>query len=572
MNTIKNKKLLLQILIVASIALGILTRYLFLGTHFSHVDDLTPLRSILEWKKYPVLENWLSNPTHPWASLFKFFNSIHLLMPLSILVDTKNQAFGVAGSSTYAPLQFLLTSLLIHPEMSYEQLIFWGRMPSFLIGSASILMIGYLIKKIFQNNSLVLVLIAILLISFSLENIVYTVQVESYAIGVLILIIYLILFFRMIDKSDLNFIDLIVIMLSTLVFSWSQYQFLFFLPGFYLGLIFHGSTLKDKRYLFKSIGVSIAAFLSVLPIYSFMSKTGLLGRGVNWNAGVSGEYLFSIIPFQSIFEPIIYILKFFINNTYVVIQSNFTMGYGFLNHPAYFISLLLFMILGLFNVFKKSKPFFIFIMTTKLVWMGLVILRILTLSPTRHSLILFPLQVVLLLFGLDLLFDFMRRNSLSFLAYFKIIILTVLYTGFFASIIEVYESRIDPFNESKIDSLVQSFQVDHILSYGWTWNLHFMDYPKLYLMDIGIYGKMNDTQSDTIAFIGHRDPMASDAFTYVVESLNQLDGQSYSTNIEDYILIYSEEIKSDVEIDSVNYTKNGTNGYYFYVFKIKKLY
>lgn len=570
MKKLLTKKNVLKSLIIFSVLFGIIIRFQFLSTHFSHVDDISPARAILEWKNYSVYSSWISNETHPWAFLFKVLDSINLLKPLSFIVDIKNQALGVALSSTYAPVQFLLTAMLINPNMSYTQLLFWGRLPSFIFGSFSIMVLGYLAFQLTSKNKLGYALLAMVLTSFSLENIIYSVQMESYAIGVFALTILLILFVRRIKAMHINIYDDLVLILVILILSWSQYQFLFFLPGFYLGLLTHGSLQKDKSYIKRTIILAFISLILVLPIYLFMSKSGLLGRGINWNSGVNGEFYYSFIHLETLLDKLFYTLKFFSYNTYLIIKSNFTMGFSFLDNNIFYSLLNILMMFGLYSIFKTNKALFTFVFTTMIVWTGLVVLGILTLSPTRHSLILFPMQLIIMIIGLQTLLAGLSEKKYFNVGYIQLFISIILILSFMGAFQSNYETRKDPFNPEIIEDLLIQYKVDHIVSYGWTWNLDLMDYTRLYQMDIGIYEKLTSSESDIVAFISHRVALDASAFTYMINSLNATTSENYSSNLTDYNLVFSETVLSDVEVDALNLTKNGTNSFYFYIYQIKE--
>ena len=48
---------------------------------------------------------------------------------------------------TYAPLQLIFPAFILYNGMSYEEIIFWGRFPSFIFGVLSIFLQYVLVKK-----------------------------------------------------------------------------------------------------------------------------------------------------------------------------------------------------------------------------------------------------------------------------------------------------------------------------------------------------------------------------------------------------------------------------------------
>lgn len=557
-----NKKLVYG-LIISMVLLGIFVRYQFLSSHFSHVDDLTPIRTILEWSKYPVYPMWHSELVDD--SIFSILDNLGLLKIIAKLVDVKNQVFGISKSSTYAPLQFFLTALFIRPGMNYQQFLFWGRFPSFLFGSLNIVFIGYLIYKFVSKNKLTYSLLAIVLTSISLENIIYSVQMESYEIGVFITSILFILFLFKIEKYQNNWKFDLLIIGFILLCSWSQYQFIFFLPGFYIGLFVFAFTKKNKSLFYKYLILSIINIFLLIPLYLFMNENGLLIRGVNWNAGVNGEFLFSFNGLNSITEYISYLVNFFAKNSILITKSNFMIGNGFVDHTIYFVLLTIIMVIGLIKLVKSNKPLFAFISVTIGIWMILVLIGSLTLSPTRHSLILFPMQLLLLILGIEYI---ITKNNLKEFENLITVLSILLVLFFIVSIPDIYKERKDPFDQYKIYDLLNNYDVDFISSYDWTWNLQLMDYEMLYLFDNGYFMKLHDYTSNTLAIVSHRNQIDESTFSYIISGLNENTYEDYSLDMSKYEMIYSEEINSDVEIDVLNLTKNGTNSYYFYIFKV----
>ena len=84
---------------------------------------------------------------------------------------------------TYAPLQLIFPAFILNNGMSYEEIIFWGRFPSFVFGVFSIFLQFVLVKKE-ENQKIYPPCLTALMLAVSWENIIYSTQMEPYEIGV----------------------------------------------------------------------------------------------------------------------------------------------------------------------------------------------------------------------------------------------------------------------------------------------------------------------------------------------------------------------------------------------------
>lgn len=167
---------------------------------------------------------------------FTHFDDIGLI---SCLVSLKEQGEPLIGYQrwgwTYAPFQVFITGLFVNPSFSYKTNLILGRLPSCIAGILSILAMYQLAGQAFKNkkNVKILQLIAILLISVSWENIIYSAQAEPYQIGVLCIILMTLYVIKISREKDFSVWTIIGLSLLAL---YSQYHIAIFLAAMYTGI------------------------------------------------------------------------------------------------------------------------------------------------------------------------------------------------------------------------------------------------------------------------------------------------------------------------------------------------
>ena len=186
----KNITLVLIFIIIST--LGLSSRLNLLENHFSHIDDIGVAKTIIErnqdyeslkenieFKKKTILTKYKNN---------KFINILNNLEKINILNHIILSKFfldykvnPVPKNWTYAPSQFYLTNLLINEDLNYNQLKIAGRTPSLILNLLSILILYFVLKKIYlKNNFKISFLICSTLIFLSWENIIYSSQMSNY--------------------------------------------------------------------------------------------------------------------------------------------------------------------------------------------------------------------------------------------------------------------------------------------------------------------------------------------------------------------------------------------------------
>ena len=292
-------------------------------------------------------------------------------------------------------------------------------------------------------------------------------------------------------------------------------------------------------------------------------------HGINWNAGVNREFLFDLSLQNNIFETIEYIFNFFIQNTYYVFRNliSFTNEGNVFNDIIVIIYLLLFSI-GLFSFYNSKnivkRNFVYFFLITIIIWVLLIVLQKLTLSPTRHSLVLLSFILIFTPAGLIHILKKYSLNKNLIIGIFTVFIVLL----FSLSYTSVMDKRLDKFNPIQIEKLINKYQITEIYEYGWTHNLNFMKYIKDnfdkktgYAGDMYL-SKKNLQRNNNILFITHRKRVLNKE---IKQRFLKISGHSLTSPMK---IIYKEEHRSNTEICFGNQTKNGTNSLFIYIVHI----
>ena len=569
-STLHNREnLIVRTLLIIILILAVSVRFNALDKHFAHVDDLVVTTKVLE--------------THQ-SSASEMLEKIEVNRPvvrkvepiftgLYPLIRSVISAMNVAQWTTYAPGQFVLTSLFINNSSSYGQRLFWSRFASFFIACISMLVLWKTFRVPYGKESAPYAIVGLSILAFSWEHIIYSVQSETYVIGLLAVLISFRLFFYCLKKQHLNLKTSVGVGLILGFLIFLNYQFLFFIPGFFLALLISQKNhLSDfiKSYLPAGVVLGVL-FLIIYKL--FLANVAHMGVN-NWNAGPNQEFIFSIPTDAGFLGAVIYSIKFFVSNLFIVF--NFLVGFAH-NYPILnnilAILLLGFFLVGVISYHKSQDPnrkfFSRLFYTTCLVWTILVIWQKVSLSPTRHSLILISFIIIFVPEGLKFLaskINFVKTHFFKF----ALAIPTVIAVLFFSDYSREMNSRRDPFNPDKIESLITEYNISDIYAYGFTYNLNLMSYIEENFTkqpDIGyslVYKSKASHNSKNALFISHRDWPLDDK---VIEAHINKDGVHTAINTTN---LFQEEIKSTKEIDFGDLTKNGTNSLYINILQIEQ--
>lgn len=556
------------------ILLGAAARIIDLNSHFTHVDDIGVARAIILRSKGTEGGSYeFKNRGGVWGRLKNRFEKV-MIIPKKF---------------TYAPLQFIITYFLLWPWQSYRQILFWGRLPSCLFGILGLVALVFFYKK-YDRLKTPAVFLALSLTAFSYENVIYAKQMESYAIGVWAAISVLILLVGQMKSPRPSLKSLLLAFAGLAFLSHTQYQILFFIPAFAAALFTYHLLLFRNRWLetvrnFLAAGITYG--ILVFPMYwLFLRHKEADTPGLTWNVGPGREFQFPLLHGESLLTQAVITLEFFAKNFPVVFGS--TLAFMPESHPFFTPAtwlLMVFFALGIAGLCAsktlRKKTLALFFLLTALTWAALVITQKLAFSPTRHSLILLPFFAVLTAEGWNFLTRLLKQLSWggSWRRFAHIPLTGFILVMFWMNFPNFLTERKDPFDETQIESKLSEFNVDTVITTGWTWNLSFM---KSVAKRFNCFDDQVVTPTvyhprpvphKTIAFISHRNKLSSDLFESMKAKINLYllsTGKAdalWTATPANYQLIFYKEIDSDVEVDFSSKTKNGTNGFYFYILR-----
>jgi len=540
---------------------GIGVRFWGVDQHFSHLDDVGVGQLIQEWKTRGISD---------------------------LLIIPKNW--------TYAPLQFLITHFLITPAQTYREILFWGRLPSAFFGSAGLA--GMLLFYAFyEGKDLRKGLLALAVLAFSWENIIHARQMHNYALGTACVVMMLVLWIRTVQKPEITLSHCLMDAVFLAVLIHGHYQVLFFMPGYYGSLFFFGWQRGDLKF---RLGRNLAAgaslfFLLILPILMTFLWARLKVAGLNnGNEGPHKEFVLFFPAGLSFMGSILHALRFYTVNFSIMFQA--MTGFLPLSHPlnvplGYYLYLTLFMF-GSWRLATTKNPerkaLGIFFGGVGLVWIFLIYVHKLTLSPTRHNLLLLPLLAITIAEGLEFFLEKSDRTKLSTAirktVYWMLpVAISLLFLTGFGKFLK---ERQDPFSENHIFEILEKYDVDAVWTLEWTLPPGLMKSLQErygyegegYVMDDVLVRA--DSGYRTVAWLSHRSQWDT-ANARILPALNKtLAVRNYFRArggkpplpfipgpLAGYHVIYEEVRPSPVEIEYAGKTKDGPNSFYFSILR-----
>jgi len=452
------------------------SRFQLIGNHFTHYDDLyapylfgvignyDPIYFSHQIVKYggdigQSLAPWVLGFMTEHTALFEFVKK--LLVPIAI-----------AKSSTFAPLQFFLTAFTINLDESYAVSLITSRLPSTIFSIATLLILWRFSKCFIGQLQQYFLLVGGLIISFSWMFLVYSVQAENYAAGVFSVItliyIYALNSNKCIARKDSIGLGFILSVLCLL-----HYQTLFFLPGFYMGIVY--SNRSDFYYRLRGWFpcIIINLIMVALTYYLFIGPLQARNPGIGWNAGPQLQYVFN----QNCGDGWLGCgFQVFTNNILEVVQS--IISFSDLGSPISILYGIVVMIMsGVGLIFllvckdDRLRGLGIMVSVTIFVWIFLVMMKILSFSPTRHSLVLLVPVSLLASYGVYALKHFIPIYLVPMYDYSVMVICLIVTVLFFWEFDAQKTERQDAFRLLNIESLINQFNVGTIITYGYTFNM-----------------------------------------------------------------------------------------------------
>ena len=472
-----SKKYLNIILILIFVALA--SRFINISSFLSETDDQLPIAQLLKYDELNLydLANDQSSATYESKSkklLRNLENKENRL--IDFFQNTFSSViFNMAPSkhSTFAPLQYFIFGWTIDKKLNYNQLKFYGRIPSVFFSFLTIFITFKICQRfIFKNDFSYL---ATFLIIFSFPLIYISQRSYNYSAAVFAITFLLYLFLNESDDNSkktfldekkfnfkLNFYFSILISLS----SYLSYITLVILPSFFIFKFIINIIGYKKFFCLKNVNLIFTGFLlSVLvtPLLIHMLSINLGDYGMTAStAGANWEY-----SIKTIDQNILSYIAFFSKNFYLIISKNISF---FLDNNFYStilqIALFVIFVFGLLFSFKstnKNHSKFLLLFILILVnWVILVMLNITAFGPTRHLLIFAPITSIFFVIGFERLLDKLTLiKYVNKILYSTIILFTIIFTLNFISFSKLYK---DSFDEDSLVDIIKRENVSLIIN------------------------------------------------------------------------------------------------------------
>lgn len=519
------------------LCIGIFIRIFMAYWHFTHVDDIAVLLTYI----------------------FEKQSTNELL-----------QGFKMAQTFTYAPIQGVFNSLLVNKIFPYRLNIFMSRIPSCIFGILSIFLTIKISSYLDMEKNKYLKIFICALICFSWENIIYSAQAEPYSIIVFFgFILILSAFQKFYENWKLTFLYLCIFTIG----CYSHYQFFILIFCYYVAL--YACNLKNKDNFIRIFVVSIGNFLLALPLLYFFVLESKIDRGINWNAGICGQFALSF-PNSDISTSIFYFIKFFIRNIFYIFKYFFTIDSFDFVSTLFAFFLLLIAATGLFYMHKKNRILAIFSDILILVIMVMVTKQKLTFGPSRHSLYIYPMLLLLISYGLVFLSEaFINNEKLHIFQNFSInAALGILCISFVFSLPRELGNRKNLWSEKEINKIADEYSVDFIFGTAWSPDIaamHFDGYKYTYWGQYVVaLDKYNKTGSINHRFfiVSRWMPLKEMFAKPIIDQYHKEAFNSFFSehDIDDFNILYEKEINLETEVEYASrYYSNCPNGLYLYV-------
>jgi len=582
MKFLKLNLILLLIILLISTS----TRLTLLKTYFGHIDDLGVATTILDAKRYPpTVDSLLAE------GQLRAINKGTTSSRLRALVQITENPLGkkilefllpiypyvaVPLVWTYAPLQFIFTSLLVNPEQSYETVKFWGRFPSLISATSALFFMMALAREIQPQQWTTLGVLLVAPLAFSLEISVMTAQMHNYALGVAVAtgVLYLTVkdAKRVLDFTGWRF-WLSRFFIWTLAL-YSIYQSVLLLPGYFIAQLvasWHLPSHQRWARIRKWCVWSMVIVLVFLPAYLFRVRTT---AAIGWNAGPNQEFLFQ--PEGSF---LLSSLQYFAVNGFIVVGSMLSPAIE--SSIAFYVWTYLFCVFALIGLLGLLASLFRKDTTNPLkalsciILGGLVVLVILTLgqklvlSPTRHLTLFAPILTVLFAYGVGVAISTHKQNWLSMVVFIISVALGLTYLTNFP---HFKAAKQDLFSEKTLVNLVETEHADLIIAMSREALLMPSLRTKVPVLDMsksGQYYKLGfsttinlSLKPQRILFIGQR-PIAEKECQNVKDFIQT----AVSTQFDCHALRPLMNQQTDVEVEFSQRTLNGSKSLYVALFE-----
>ena len=567
------------ILIILFIIIGIFIRFNGLNKQMTEGDDIGVASFITISEDNSITVEYILNKINDRnnssfnAPMHKFFRSLNkheLLMPFLPYVNKMIQTLAIPRAWTYAPFQYLITPHLISQNQSYQQVLFWGRFPSFIFASLAIFLMLVFFLKINARNIFLACFSSLMLLIFSLENIIYSRHMSNYALGVLAAILLILILIFIIENKTNNFKKGIIIGLALAVISNMQYQIIFLIPVFFIVWLFEiikneNNNRKNilKTFLSKQFLMYIFSFICyfcfMLPslILFVIPKAQL---GLSKSVGIPHNFYFDAFGMDGVWETIKYSAIFFSKNGFVVfryITSYMSYDNVFFNISAFIILILtvlgfIRMIYSKYNLVRNLGYFFV---GSLLVTVVLIIINNIPLSPTRHYLIYLPYIAICVGFGISEIYAFIQSKFKIKLEFFFTFVLIFLFLApFLSDYFKITSDRKDNFSEKMLCELTRKYDPKYVIAQDLETNLMFMGCFSNWSRENGIFTNSSTDNNETYMYVSNSDNLCNGISSKICDT-------------ELYKILYNYKFDDGITLSISNEAKTSYNRLYIRIIK-----
>jgi hypothetical protein len=607
--------------IIIVLIIGIVARFVNITSAFSHYDDTGVAADILYAKEaMPKIISYFENPDDNTNTIFKTQDSYQfkiastlydagLLRLISPLISLVIPAIAIGFIWSYAPLQFFLTGFLINSSQTYSQILLFGRLPSAIFSCLTLVAAFIVLKKYSRHNKknsqnlllrLAAILVCVAAISFSWQHLIYANHMSNYALGVLATFFILWLFVKTAEWLDMlsekiGFVPrYILIGIALAMVSYAQHHTFPLVVAFFLGLsILHLRSINRKEFtknllskksirrLLQIAAIGITYVIIAMPMF-ILAFSRVSWNDYSWNQGQHREFLYNASAHHGLAGKIVYTAQFFATNSFIVMRNFITpLEVGEPIQLALVCIFFTLTVLGIIGFFRKNPATGTYggliVMLCFAMFAIVVFTQDLTLSPTRHTLNLFPLALICVYEGLfvvrDLLNVLLSKNFKNKTTTYSnnttialcLIIFLILTASFILSFSRISEAREDKFDENAIIKVAQEESVDIIITESFI-PLLMKDLNQNYLVLLVGRDVMLDPNQkiNTILWITGEVPMN---LSLKNEKFNKVFGINNSVNPSEYELVRIRESLSGITMDFDNTTLSGYNSIHIYTFK-----
>ncbi|GBR75519.1 hypothetical protein NO2_0186 [Candidatus Termititenax persephonae] len=542
-------------------ALAFFARGVDLSTHFAHYDDVFMFADVFRTQEPRFRQELLTSlydPARPHhddrqkklirkiydnpRSRFIFEAGVYLSRFMILPLD-----------SNIAPIQPTLFTLITSPNYSYRLNLLMGRLPSFIFGVLTVCLIFLTLRR---KTNTAGALGGMLICALSLESIIQAKFAPAYAFGCLASATLLLLFQRSQEDKFFQKYWLPSGVLAA-VLAYTHYQVAFLLPAYYLANFWlkrhnPAESLKVKQSCAVSFLLCLPTLLFLLFIHGAQVESG------RYVIGKFGEFLFTPSGQNILFYPI----WFFIRNSFLVITH--TLSPVTADQLLYWLFGLLFFAAfwrGLGKI--RRQPEFLYLTLCFGIYLALIAIQQLAMTPTRQSLVYLPLFIYPIAQSIS---ELKLKDSIIYL-------LLLVYTGIFLYFFPGFvQDRRDPINEKELLKIIETYQPNLIA--GYEHSLHLAMFPQVRRQynyvdgDHNIFLNQPTRNYKTVLFYSTWEELNETHFNISQQIWNAGTNQRWETPYNQYKVIYEKISTTNIEHEPNYWNTNGTNNLFFYILQL----